>query len=64
MKLVSIGREYKYNILEPELLDLCNNPQERLSASAIVDDTNLLAYGPSTEENCQILMRGHNRCLD
>jgi len=47
-----------------ELLDLCNNPQERLSASAFIDDTNLLAYGPSMEENCQILMRGHNRCLD
>ena len=21
-------------------------------------------YGPSTKENCQILIRGHNRCLD
>ena len=47
-----------------ELLDLCNNSQERLSASAFVDDTNLLAYGLSTEENCQILMYGYNRCLN
>lgn len=29
-----------------------------------MDDTNLLAYGPSTEGNCQILSRAHSRCLD
>ena len=47
-----------------ELLDLCNSPNERLSACGFVDDTNLLAYGPSTEGNCQILTRAHDRCLD
>ena len=47
-----------------KLLDLCNNQQERLNTNAFMDNTNLLVYGPSTEENCQILMRGYDRCLD
>jgi hypothetical protein len=47
-----------------ELLEACNNSNERLSASAFVDDTTLLAYGPSTERNCRTLSRAHDRCLD
>jgi hypothetical protein len=47
-----------------ELLDLCNSSGERLSASGFVDDTNLLAYGLTTEENCRILARAHGRCMD
>lgn len=47
-----------------ELLELCNNPSERLSGCGFVDDTNLLAYGPTTEGNCRALARAHDRCLD
>ena len=47
-----------------ELLELCNNTNERLSACGFVDDTTLLAYGPSTEGNCRTLTQAHSRCLD
>jgi hypothetical protein len=47
-----------------ELLEACNRVNERLSASAFVDDTSLLAYGPSTESNCRTLARAHDCCLE
>ncbi len=53
-----------YLFYTAELLDSCNNSNERLSASAFVDDTTLLAYGSSTEANCRTLTRAHDRCLD
>ena len=53
-----------YLFYTAELLDACNNSNERLSASAFVDDTTLLAYGSSTEANCRTLTRAHDRCLD
>ena len=52
-----------YLFYTAELLEACNNPRERLSASAFVDDTILLAYGLFTEQNCQILERAHEVCL-
>jgi hypothetical protein len=53
-----------YLFYTAELLDACNDSNERLSASAFVDDTTLLAYGSSTEANCRTLTRAHDRCLD
>jgi hypothetical protein len=52
-----------YLFYTAELLDACNNRNERLSASAFMDDTTLLAYGPSTESNCRTLVRAHDCCL-
>ena len=51
-----------YLFYTAELLEACNNPHDRLSASAYVDDTTLLAYGPSTERNCRTLERAHEAC--
>ena len=38
-----------------ELLDFCNNSNERLSASIFVNDIILLTYKFSTEINCHML---------
>ena len=46
-----------------ELLESCNSSRERVSAAGFVDDTTLLAYGPTTEGNCRALERVHDRCL-
>jgi hypothetical protein len=46
-----------------ELLEICNDPKARLSASGFVDDTNILTYGTSTEANCRTLERVHDKCL-
>src|SRR5437667_1466076 len=53
-----------YLFYTAELLDVCNNSNERLSASVFVNDITLLAYGFSTEANCRTLTRAHDRCLD
>src|SRR5436305_3939131 len=44
-----------------ELLDLCNQPKEGLSAIGFADDVNMLAYGRLTKSNCCILEAGHAR---
>ena len=53
-----------YLFYAAELLEAYNNTSERLSASGFIDDTNLLAYGPSTERNCSTLIRAHDKCLN
>ena len=53
-----------YLFYAAELLEACNSTSERLSASGFIDDTNLLAYRPSTERNCRTLIRAHDKCLD
>jgi hypothetical protein len=53
-----------YLFYAAELLEVCNNTEERLSTCGFVDDTNMLAYSRTTEENCRILERAHTRCLD
>ena len=47
-----------------ELLDICNQPQQRLSAVGFADDINILTYGRSTEINCHTLEHIHSRCLN
>ena len=47
-----------------ELLDICNQPRQRLSAVGFADDVNILTYGRSTEINCHTLEHIHSRCLD
>jgi len=52
-----------YLFYTAELLDACNSSNERLTASAFMNDTTLLAYGPSTESNCCMLTQAHNHCM-
>jgi hypothetical protein len=47
-----------------ELLDICNQPRQRLSAVGFADDINILTYGLSTETNCRTIEQTHSRCLD
>ena len=47
-----------------ELLDICNQPRQRISAVGFADDVNILTYGRSTEGNCRTLERTHSRCLE
>jgi hypothetical protein len=47
-----------------ELLDICNQPRQRISAVGFADDINILTYGRSTEGNCRTLERTHSRCLE
>ena len=53
-----------YLFYTAELLEANNNLNDRLSTSAFVDDTTLLAYGRTTEGNCRTLSQAHERCLD
>jgi len=46
------------------LLDICNQPKEKISAVGFADDTNIFTYGTSTEANCRTLERIHERCLE
>lgn len=47
-----------------DLLDICSSITPGLSANAFIDDTSLLAIGPSTEENCLNLAKAHKGCLE
>jgi hypothetical protein len=47
-----------------ELLDICNQPKNRLSVIGFADDSHILTYGTSTEANCRALERIHEQCLD
>ena len=47
-----------------ELLETCNNNNERLSTSTFVNDIILLIYKLFTKHNYHILLQTHNQCLD
>lgn len=47
-----------------DLLDICSNITPGLSANAFIDDTNLLAIGPSTKKNCLSLAKAYKGCLE
>lgn len=47
-----------------DLLDICSSITPKLSASAFIDDTSLLAIGLSTKENCLNLAKAHKKCLE
>jgi len=47
-----------------ELLETCNNINDRLSISDFIDNINLLTYSSFTEQNCHTLMRAHEKCLN
>src|SRR6266516_3878640 len=53
-----------YLFYTAELLEACNNNNERLSVSAFVNDITLLVYELFIERNCRTLSQAHNRCLD
>jgi len=45
------------------LHEICNRPKEGLLGMGFSDDTNLLAYSQSTEDNCRKLERAHQELL-
>lgn len=47
-----------------DLLDICSSITPKLSASAFIDNTSLLAIGLSTKENCLNLAKAHKKCLE
>ena len=47
-----------------DLLNICSSINPKLSASAFIDDTSLLAIGSSTEESCLNLAKAHKKCLE
>jgi hypothetical protein len=48
-----------YLFYAAELLENYNSPTERLSTCGFVNDTNMLAYKRTTEENCHTLKHMH-----
>jgi len=46
-----------------DLLKDIQNPAGGMLGFGFVDDTNLVAWGPSAEANCRTLERAHNICL-
>ena len=47
-----------------ELLERCERRDLRVSAVGFADDVNLIAYGDSTEDNCQALQEVHGECME
>lgn len=45
-----------------ELLEKVQTPENGLLGFGFVDDTNLVAWGPSAEHNCRILTAAHSQC--
>jgi retron-type reverse transcriptase len=45
------------------LLESLQLPDQRITPIGFADDINLLAYGPSTQLNCQALQLAHEKCL-
>ena len=45
-----------------DLLDTTNDEALRTSTIGFVDDTHILTYGLTTERNCRILKKIHERC--
>jgi hypothetical protein len=46
-----------------KLHEICNRPWEGLSGIGFADDTNILTYSESTEENCKKLEQVHGKLL-
>ncbi len=46
-----------------DLIDVCNSPNIPATDIGFVDDTNVLAFGKSTEETCCVVKEIHSRCL-
>jgi endonuclease/exonuclease/phosphatase family metal-dependent hydrolase len=53
-----------YLFFNAPLLEACSRTNLKASVGGFVDDVHLLAYGSSTEENCQTLGLLHQRCLE
>ena len=53
-----------YFFYTAELLETCNNINNRLSISDFIDNINLLAYDLFMKQNCCMLMRVHEKCLN
>ena len=53
-----------YFFYTAELLETCNNINDRLSISDFIDDINLLAYSLFTKQNYCTLTKTHEKCLN
>lgn len=53
-----------YLLYNVDLLSACNNSGKKASQIGFVDDTNILAFGQSTEANCRVLENVHNKCAE
>ena len=45
-----------------ELIRMCNQPSLGIHSIGFIDDLNILAYSASTEQNCALLSRVHEKC--
>ena len=45
-----------------ELLARCANPHDGVGCLGFVDDITLIAWGETTEDNCQQLAKAHAQC--
>ena len=45
-----------------ELLEWCANPHSGVGCLGFVDDITLIAWGKTTEDNCQQLAKAHAQC--
>ena len=53
-----------YLFYTAELLDFCNNNNEKLNASIFMNNITLLTYRFSIKVNCHMLTQAHNKCLN
>ena len=47
-----------------ELLETCNNINNRLSINDFINNINLLTYSSFTKQNCHMLMKVHEKYLN
>lgn len=52
-----------YLFYNSELFENCGKTDSKVDCVGFADDTNLIAFGRSTEENCRRLERAHRDCL-
>ena len=50
-----------YLFYNADLLDICDRASVKANGLGFVDDVNLLAYGKSTEENCETIEKLHRK---
>ena len=53
-----------YLFYNADLLEICSSSSHQFTAGGFIDDTVLLATGPSIAKNCQKLKETHRLCVD
>jgi len=46
-----------------QLLRVCEDVRLKINRINFVDDTTIITYGDTTERNCEVLKKIHERCL-